>query len=70
MKLSDLLRKYDLLATFIITEKTEAFDKNQPIITAFDWDSTHSVHSTRWLIAHTEWNKLPESERENDLWKD
>ena len=69
MKLSELLRKRNLLAEFIITEKSQAYNNKQPILTAFDWDET-SVHSTRWLIAHTEWNKLPESERENDLWKD
>ena len=68
MKLSDLLRKHNLLAIFIITEKVQSYNKKQPIITAFNWDET-SVHSTRWRIAHIEWNQLPAAERENDLWK-
>ena len=69
MKLSDLLRKHNLLATFILTEKAGAFNKNQPIISAFAWDST-SVDSSRWMTAHKEWNILHKTERENDLWKD
>jgi len=69
MKLSDLLRKHNLLAEFIITEKGSGYSKEQPIISAFTWDNTHIDYDI-WLTAHIEWNTLDESERDNDLWKD